>query len=170
MKKKALTTSIVLNITLAICLLALLKQRKPDLAPPASAAQTEIAVQQEPANTETIESAPKQVEPSEEQQAVAQTPWANQMKERPVTMPLVFQDVDLSQLKLNSEQLQALEDLRQKFLDEIGGSDQNPNDPAYKERWIKSQPEIDNDLRGFIGVTAFQDYQIEASTVGEKAP
>jgi hypothetical protein len=85
-----------------------------------------------------------------------------------VSMPLVFQDVDLSELKLNRDQLQAIDDLRHRFLDEIGGADQNPNDPAYRERWLGSQPQIDNDLRGMIGVAAFQNYQIEAADLAER--
>jgi hypothetical protein len=85
-----------------------------------------------------------------------------------VSMPLVFQDVDLSELKLNRDQLQAIEDLRQRFLDEIGGAQQNPNDPAYRERWLGSQPQIDNDLRGMIGVEAFQNYQIEAADLAAR--
>jgi hypothetical protein len=90
------------------------------------------------------------------------------MKERPAVMPLVFQDVDVRQLKLNPDQLQAIDDLRQRFLDEIGGLEQNTNDPNYRERWLKSQPRVDEDLRGMIGVSAFQNYQIEAVEAGEK--
>jgi len=77
-------------------------------------------------------------------------------------MPLVFQEVDISELNLNRDQLQAIDDLRQRFLDEIGGLEQNTNDPAYRERWLKSQPQVDDDLRGMIGVSAFQNYQILA--------
>jgi len=87
----------------------------------------------------------------------------NRSREQTVSMPLVFQDVNLNQLNLNRDQLQAIVDLRQRFLDEIGGLEQDPNNPAYRERWKKSQPELDNDLRGMIGVTAFQNYQIEAA-------
>src|SRR5215831_1137618 len=138
--KKALTTSILLNFALAISLLTLLKKPKQDLAPASEAAPTTTAAQQEPTNTDAVEPPGDQIEPIAEQSATpqisqsTQIPLGNRLKEKPVTMPLVFQDVDVSRLKLNSEQLQALEDLRQKFLDEIGGADQNPNDPAYKER------------------------------------
>jgi len=87
----------------------------------------------------------------------------NHSKEQPVLMPLVFQTVDLSQLDLNARQLQAIDDLRQRFLDEIGGPHQDLTDPGYRERWKKSQPELDNDLRGMIGFAAFQNYQVEAA-------
>ena len=43
---------------------------------------------------------------------------------------------------------------------EIGGADQDPSDPAYRERWDNAQPETDNLLEGMIGSTAFQNYQL----------
>lgn len=88
-------------------------------------------------------------------------------QEQTASLPLVFQNVDLSELKLNRDQLQAIEDLRQKFINDFGGPEQNPADPAYGDRWLKSRAQIDNDLRGFIGVKAFQDYQNLAESVAE---
>jgi len=79
-----------------------------------------------------------------------------------VSMPLVFQDVDLAALKLDSGQRQAIEDLRRRFVEEIGGPNQDPAAPAYRERWQQSQPLNDDLLRGFIGVRAWQDYQLAA--------
>jgi len=79
-----------------------------------------------------------------------------------VAMPLVFQGVDLAALELDSGQSQAIEDLRQRFVEEIGGPNQDPTDAAYRERWQQSQPENDGLLRGFIGVRAWQDYQLAA--------
>lgn len=80
----------------------------------------------------------------------------------PVVMPLVFQNVDLSTLNLNSDQIEAIENLRQNFLDEIGGTNQDPNDPVYLARWQKAQREVDGNLRGLIGGSAFQNYQLAA--------
>ncbi len=81
---------------------------------------------------------------------------------RPIAMPLVFQPADLTGLHLSDGQLEAVTNLRQRFLLEIGGVDQEPNDPAYRERWEESQPALDQDLRGFIGTRAFQEYQLRA--------
>ena len=168
--KKALTASVLLNLALTLCLLALLKQRNPE---PSSAA-SDLAQAQSPVETE---SASNQAPPSVSNDPVGEQPVPSQFslsltsprqsRQGPV-LPLVFQEVDLSQLNLNPDQLQAIEDLRQRFLDEIGGLHQDPKDPAYRERWNKSQPEIDNDLRGMIGFADFQNYQIEAATVAEK--
>lgn len=77
-----------------------------------------------------------------------------------VTMPLFFQQVDVSGLNLGLGQTQAIESLRQRFVEEVGGTNQDPNDPEYKKRWMKVQPEYDDMLRGMIGNTAFQQYQI----------
>jgi hypothetical protein len=79
-----------------------------------------------------------------------------------VCMPLVFQDVDWTALKLDSGQRQVIDDLRQRFVEELGGPCQNPSDPAYRERWQQVQPENDSLLRGLIGVNAWQDYQLAA--------
>jgi hypothetical protein len=79
-----------------------------------------------------------------------------------ILIPLVFQNVDLSALNLNSQQIQAVNDLRHNFLDEIGDPNLNPDDPAYRELWQKSQHEADDMLRGTLGVTAFGNYQLSA--------
>jgi hypothetical protein len=171
--KKALTASVLLNLALTLCLLALLKQRNPepsqaDLAQAESPVETEIASNQvSPPVLDEAQSVPDQPAPSQFSPSTV-TPSRHQSQEPPAVLPLVFQEVDLSQLNLNPDQLQAVEDLRQRFLAEIGGLHQDPKDPGYRERWNRSQPELDNDLRGMIGFAAFQNYQIEAVTVAEK--
>ena len=79
-----------------------------------------------------------------------------------IVMPLIFQNVDPQNLNLSPDQIQAIANLRQEFWDQIGGPNQDPNDPAYRERWEKAQPEMDSMLRGMIGTTAFQRYQMNA--------
>lgn len=165
--KKALTASVLLNLALTLCLLALLKQQDPEpvasnLAQAESPVETEIGSSQAPGSVSN--------EPAEHAvlSQISPSITPRQSPERPAVLPLVFQNVDLNQLNLNPDQLQALEDLRQRFLDEIGGLHQDPKDPAYCERWTKSQPVIDNDLRGTIGFAAFQNYQIEAVSIAEK--
>jgi len=83
----------------------------------------------------------------------------------PIVTPLVFQKVDLSTLNLNAQQLQLIEELRQNFADEIGGPDQDPNDPAYRERWQKAQPESDNLIKAMLGITIFENYQLAAEGI-----
>lgn len=73
------------------------------------------------------------------------------------SMPLVLQNIDLSSLKLNASQLQTVDELRQRFRQQIGSA-QNPNDPAYRERWLKAQHECDDLLRGMLGSQTYMDY------------
>jgi hypothetical protein len=87
--------------------------------------------------------------------------------ERPAVMPFVFRRVDISTLKLNKQQLQVVNDLRQNFLDQIGGSNQNPNDPAYLKRWQEAQPLADNMLRGMLGDKAYEAYFVAVQTSGQ---
>lgn len=78
------------------------------------------------------------------------------------SMPLAFQAVDASALNLNARQVQAISDLQQWFTDQVGGPEQDPTDPNYRERWLKAQPEMNDRMRGMIGVNAFEDYQLAA--------
>jgi len=80
----------------------------------------------------------------------------------PVSMPLVLQNIDPAALGLNDEQMQVIANLRQNFLEQIGGTNQNPNDPAYLVRWQKAQPESDNMIKGLLGGTIFENYQLAA--------
>ena len=79
-----------------------------------------------------------------------------------ITMPLVLQDINPMELGLNVQQAQVVSDLRQRFVEEVGGPNQDPNDPAYSQRWQASQPQADLDLCGMLGIFAFQSYQIAA--------
>ena len=87
---------------------------------------------------------------------------ARQASPAAVSLPLVFHEIDPSMVNLNPQQAQALSDLRQKFIQEVGGPNQDPNDPAYSQRWQASQPQADLDLCGMLGINAFQSYQIAA--------
>jgi hypothetical protein len=159
--KKALAISVLLNLVLAACFVSSLTRQDPNSAPRAAeTGQMETPVPQ-------VEAAGDLSQSAEFSRAteIRSDSKPNRLKVKPATMPLVFQDADLGQLNLNSDQLQAIDGLRQRFLDEIG----KPNDPEYRERWMKSQPDIDNDLRGMIGVAAFQNLQVEAFKVAEKS-
>jgi hypothetical protein len=80
----------------------------------------------------------------------------------PVVYPLVFQEANLAALNLNAQQLQAINDLRQTFVDEIGGLNQNPDDPDYLQRWLKAQADVDNLARGLLGIMPWETYQVAA--------
>ncbi len=82
--------------------------------------------------------------------------------EEAAPLPLIWQNIDPAALNLSSDQIQVINELRQSFLNEIGGLNQDSSDPAYLERWQKAQPEADEMLRGMLGTTVFQNYQLAA--------
>jgi hypothetical protein len=80
---------------------------------------------------------------------------------RPVSMPIIFQTTDLALLNLTADQIQAIADLRQNFLNQIG-STADPNDPAYLARWRKAQPQVDDMLRLTLGSDVWYKMQMAA--------
>ena len=105
--------------------------------------------------------------------AAAGSPLSRSVRQEPpatISLPLVLQDVDPPVLKLNSQQAQFVNNLRQKFIEEVGGPDQDPNDPAYSQCWQASQPQADLDLRGMIGIRAWEAYQIAAWAKANEQP
>lgn len=62
-------------------------------------------------------------------------------------------------------QADALAALRQDFLSAIGGASQDPNDPAYLQRWLRAQRESDEQFRLLFGNSAFLAFQM--ATNGE---
>jgi len=94
---------------------------------------------------------------------MAQTSTSKQSRQQNVeaaAYPLVFQNVDLDALGLNEDQKAAVAAMRQHFIEAIGGPNQDPNDPAYQARWQNAQPEMDDMMRGMLGVAAFENYQL----------
>ena len=81
-----------------------------------------------------------------------------------VTMPLAFREVDPATLNLNEEQAQALADLRQQFMEQIGTTN-HPDDPAYLQRWQQTQPQADNMLRAMLGNRVFDKLQFPPDPV-----
>jgi hypothetical protein len=55
-----------------------------------------------------------------------------------------------------------VEQLRARFLGEIGGLNQDPGKPEYLTRWQKSQPEFDSLLRWSLGTELYQKLQVQA--------
>ncbi len=79
-----------------------------------------------------------------------------------VSYPLVFQNVDTVALGLTDAQKEAVAEIQQQFVEEIGGANQDVSDPGYLERWKKAQPEMDSQLRAWLGGKAFMEYEMAA--------
>jgi hypothetical protein len=89
--------------------------------------------------------------------------------DQPAEMPLVFQDVDPSALHLTDSQAAIINEIRQDFLQQVGGPNQDPNDPAYRQRWLPAQRQADDMLKGMLGSTFVQNYQLHLMEQTEQA-
>jgi hypothetical protein len=102
-------------------------------------------------------------------QAARQNPRPWPGRQPPLSLPLVLQPVDETALQLTDAQKQVIGQLQQQFSDEIGGTNQDPNDPAYLARWQAAQPRIDAALRGLLGTKFFVNYRLEAANAANAA-
>lgn len=82
---------------------------------------------------------------------------------QPASPPLVFQKIDSSALNLTEDQEQAIAGIQQDFLQQVGGRNQNPSDPAYQARWQQAQSASDAMLQAMLGYDAYSQYQVLAA-------
>jgi hypothetical protein len=73
--------------------------------------------------------------------------------------PLAFQNVNMDALGFNATQKAAIAQVQQQFINDIGGPNQNPDDPAYLPKWQKAQINADDTLRGLLGNQAYMAYE-----------
>ncbi|HEX4265941.1 MAG TPA: hypothetical protein VH597_16525 [Verrucomicrobiae bacterium] len=88
----------------------------------------------------------------------------------PVALPIAFADLESAGLKLNANQLHEIAELRQSFVDQVGGPNQDPNDPAYRERWQMAQPAVNAELEAMLGTSAYQTLQFESQSAALSPP
>jgi len=85
---------------------------------------------------------------------------------RPAALiPLAFRPLPPQVAAANPQLANALQGLQQNFVQAIGGQNQNPNDPAYYQRWVAAQANIDEQYRLLVGNQAFL---IEQMTVNNQ--
>ena len=82
---------------------------------------------------------------------------------RKLPLPLAFADIDPVASGLNETQTAALASMREKFLRDIGGLQQNPADPAYAKRWSNARPASDANLRLFFGAEFAEQVALQAA-------
>jgi len=88
------------------------------------------------------------------------TPLEKIQMSLPLAEPLVFQTPDPKILPLTAEQAALMDQLKKDFLEQVGGSAQNPEDPAYLRRWTKAQFEVDTRLRTLMGEDFYMRYAV----------
>jgi hypothetical protein len=86
-----------------------------------------------------------------------------------IVLPLALQGIDLAAMNLSDDQKQVIAGVRQNFLAQIGGTNQDPDDPAYLQRWQQAQPAADDMLRAMLGTSIYQNYQLTALQNGQLA-
>ncbi len=70
---------------------------------------------------------------------------------------------------LNQEQQAALAQVQQQFIQALGGTSQNPQDPAYLAQWQMAQEESDDATRASLGWQALNDLQMALANKQAKA-
>lgn len=79
-----------------------------------------------------------------------------------VPLPLIFQDVDPAEPGLNEGQAAVKKTLRDDFVRDVGGPNQNPHDPRYAKRWNDKLPIYDAQARLFFGAAYAEKAALEA--------
>jgi hypothetical protein len=80
-----------------------------------------------------------------------------------VPPPLVLQPVDISALSLSQDEMDAITNIQQEFVDQLGSTNQDSNDPAYRARWQAAQHNADIMLQNFLGINDYTKYQTLAN-------
>jgi hypothetical protein len=79
-------------------------------------------------------------------------------------VPLAFRPLPPALAAANPRLADALRGLQQDFVDAVGPS-QNPNDPAYYQRWVAAQAAIDERFRLLVGN---EDFLLEQMAVNNR--
>lgn len=87
-----------------------------------------------------------------------------------VVLPLALQQVDLAKLNFRPRELAAIQDLQQKFRNQLTDSGLAPSDPAYRALWQHAQAESDDLLQAMLGGEDFVDYELAARETAQPPP
>ena len=118
----------------------------------------EIAVSQSSSRTQGLEQASETIVGT---QNVSQKPLHRAAVSAPA-YPLVFQNANMENLGLNGNQKAAIQQLQKQFVNDLGGSDQNPSDPSYLANWQNAENNSDKMLLIDVGWQVYSQYQIMA--------
>lgn len=76
--------------------------------------------------------------------------------------PLIMKAVDFQTIGFSPQQQAVVQQLQEQFVKDIGGTNQDPANPAYGKRWLTAAQIADEQLRAKIGWEAFNAYTIAA--------
>lgn len=169
---------LIASAALNLILLAVIGERTLQPAPITASTGSEQPAAREPvalpethaslaaaSNFSAQDSTPSQLATSQETaaspQSSAEPATGVEDEPEPAKMPLVFAAPDPS-LQLDENATARLELLRERFMTEIGGPNQNPTDPQYYDRWQKAQAEVDQQLKIDLGQELYNKLQMSA--------
>jgi hypothetical protein len=66
-------------------------------------------------------------------------------------------------------QIKKMDELANQFVEDIGGTDQNPADPAYFDQWTESVPTNDSNYKFWFGRVAYVQQQLRAANAANAA-
>ena len=94
----------------------------------------------------------------------ASTRIAAAAKAPPPRIPLAFIPLPPGVAAANPQLAAAVQGLRQEFVNAVGAPNQDPNDPAYYQRWIGAQKSIDEEYHVMVGDDVFLIDQIQVNS------
>lgn len=80
-----------------------------------------------------------------------------------VSIPLAFTPIPPAVAAANPQVADAIQGLQQDFINAVGGPNQNPNDPAYYQRWVTAQKSLDEQYHLLVGDEAFLVEQMQVN-------
>lgn len=100
----------------------------------------------------------------ENQPADLQTEQA--AKSNPAPYPVSFAELS-KEHSFTDAQVEKMNELANQFVEDIGGADQDPADPAYLDRWTKSAPVNDSNYKFWFGSVAYVHQQLRAASAAQ---
>jgi hypothetical protein len=80
---------------------------------------------------------------------------------KPAQVPLAFMDPNPAAPPLNPVQQVAVAQLRNTFVADVGGQNQDPSDPQYAANWQTAQQSSDQRMRAQLGTQAYLQYAFQ---------
>jgi hypothetical protein len=99
------------------------------------------------------------------------TPGRSQLSYLPAIVPLAMRNLDLTPLGLSSDQMQAVEQARQDFLQQTGGTQPTPDDKNYAAdllSWQQAQTMADYRLHSTLGTAYWKLLEMAAGQHAEE--
>ena len=75
--------------------------------------------------------------------------------------PVVYQDAIAAAPQLSAAEQAVIARVQQQFVADIGGLNQNPQDPAYRARWQTAQQQADDALRASLGAQFYLNSRLQ---------